>query len=144
MTNMADNPWAALQARWEDDAEREAMERHYGEPPAATESDAVREWVGNVGAECPDRAWLCSNYDTWEKNPHYVGPEEPHPEDDDAWEDIAAWRAARAQKAAEDAIERAKVAADIAAFNAMTREERHVRVAAVHAALDADGDSIPF
>ena len=138
---MADNPWAALQARWEDDAEREAQERIYGEPPQATESDAVREWVYNVGADRPDQAWFCSNYDTWEKNPHYVGPEEPHPEDDEAWEDIDAWRAARAAKAAKTA---ADVAAEIKALNALTIEERQARAAAAHAALDADDDSIPF
>jgi hypothetical protein len=142
MTNMADdNPWAALQARWEDDAEREALERIHGEPPQATESDAVREWTYNVGADRPDQAWLCSNYDTWEKNPHYVGPEEPHPEDDEAWEDIAAWRAARAAKAAETA---ADIAAKIAALNAETLEERYARFTTVHEALAADGDDIPF
>ncbi len=48
----------------------------------ATEQDAVREWAWNVGYEdCyKDRQWICSNYDTWERNPHYHGPEQQHPE----------------------------------------------------------------
>lgn len=47
----------------------------------ATEQDAVREWVWNVGYEdCyKDQQWICSNYDTWERNPHYHGPEQQHP-----------------------------------------------------------------
>ena len=48
----------------------------------ATEQEAVREWAWNVGYEdCyKDRMWICSNYDTWERNPHYQGPEQIHPE----------------------------------------------------------------
>lgn len=43
-------------------------------------SEAVRDWVWNVGRNCPDSAWLLSNYDTWHANPFYIGPKEPHPE----------------------------------------------------------------
>lgn len=49
----------------------------------ATRSEAVREWVYNVGRDCRDRAWLLSDYDTWERNPYYVGPEASHPESED-------------------------------------------------------------
>lgn len=50
----------------------------------ATEADAVREWAWNVGYEDHyiNQQWICSNYDTWERNPHYTGPEQAHPEDD--------------------------------------------------------------
>ena len=42
---------------------------------------AVREWAWVVGAEVPDRQWLLSDYDSWERNPHYRGPDQGHPED---------------------------------------------------------------
>lgn len=55
----------------------------------ATEAEAIREWAHNVGYEdCyKDRQWICSNYDTWERNPYYSGPEQEHPEAacDDYW-----------------------------------------------------------
>lgn len=47
---------------------------------APTISEAVREWVWVVGAERLDQQWLLSDYDTWERNPHYTGPYQPHPE----------------------------------------------------------------
>lgn len=59
--------------------------------PLATTSDAVREWAWNVGAY-PDnigRQWLLSDYDSWERNPHYTGPNQGHPEDPDDGEDEA-------------------------------------------------------
>lgn len=43
-------------------------------------ADAVREWASVVGAERPDTQWLLSDYDTWERNPHYAGPAQRHPE----------------------------------------------------------------
>ena len=42
---------------------------------------AIGGWASLVGAGRPDCAWLCSDYDTWVRNPHYVGPAVPHPED---------------------------------------------------------------
>jgi len=48
----------------------------------ATETDACREYARNVGRENPDRAWIGTHYDTWERNPFYVGPPQRHPEDD--------------------------------------------------------------
>lgn len=60
----------------------------------ATETDAVREYARNVGHEHSDAAWILSPFDTWERNPFYVGPPQPHPEDDyvdavveDGWTD---------------------------------------------------------
>ena len=47
----------------------------------ATPTNAVREYAENVGREFRDRAWILSPYDTWERNPFYEGPEQPHPED---------------------------------------------------------------
>jgi hypothetical protein len=60
----------------------EYMDNDYEEyDRLATPSDAIREWAWNVGSEYPDRQWLVSNYDTIEKNPHYHGPDQPHPND---------------------------------------------------------------
>ena len=52
-----------------------------------TMSDAVKEYAFNVGAENPDRAWILSQYDTWEANPFYRGLPVPHPEWDDYIDD---------------------------------------------------------
>lgn len=48
----------------------------------ATETDACREYARNVGAECPDQAWILTSFDSWERNPFYAGPPCRHPEDD--------------------------------------------------------------
>lgn len=50
--------------------------------PLATVTDACREYARNVGFENQDCAWICTDYDTWEKNPFYRGPAVRHPEDD--------------------------------------------------------------
>ena len=42
--------------------------------------DAIREWAWSYGAEHPGQAWLLSDRDSWERNPHYTGPDVPHPE----------------------------------------------------------------
>jgi hypothetical protein len=47
----------------------------------ATVDDAIREWAYVVGMQRLDSQWLCSDYDTWVRNPHYHGPDQPHPED---------------------------------------------------------------
>lgn len=44
--------------------------------------DDMREWVRNVGEECPEREWLLYPADVWVKNPWYSGESGPHPEDD--------------------------------------------------------------
>ena len=57
--------------------EEKAHDEFHG---VATPSDACREWALNFGAEVPQRPWLLTDYDTWEANPHYLGPKIPHPE----------------------------------------------------------------
>lgn len=49
----------------------------------ATQLDADREYVNWVGGEDTTTCWILSDRDVWYKNPHFVGPEEPHPEDYD-------------------------------------------------------------
>ena len=48
--------------------------------------EAVREWAWIVGQNHLDTQWLLTNYDTWECNPHYCGPEQRHPEEC-SWEE---------------------------------------------------------
>ena len=48
----------------------------------ATMAEAVQEYALNVGRENLDRAWILSDYDSWERNPFYRGTPQPHPEDD--------------------------------------------------------------
>jgi hypothetical protein len=48
----------------------------------ATQAEAYREMVNNMGQDNPTHCWILTPYDTWERNPAYVGPEQPHPEDD--------------------------------------------------------------
>ena len=43
--------------------------------------EAVREWAWVVGQDREDQQWILSDYDTWERNPHYRGPDQGHPED---------------------------------------------------------------
>lgn len=38
--------------------------------------------VANMGQDRPDQQWILTDFDTWEKNPCYMGPDQPHPEDD--------------------------------------------------------------
>ena len=46
----------------------------------ATMKDSVREYAYTVGREKPLVQWILTDYDTWEHNPHYVGPDQGHPE----------------------------------------------------------------
>ena len=49
----------------------------------ATMTEAVRQWAYSVGINRQASAYILSDYDTWETNPHYVGPPPcVHPEDD--------------------------------------------------------------
>jgi hypothetical protein len=41
------------------------------------EQEAMREYARNVGMEQPDREWINTPLDSWEKNPFYTG--EPGP-----------------------------------------------------------------
>lgn len=47
----------------------------------ATPKEACREYAHNVGRDCPDVAWISTDWDSWEPNPFYRGPAVPHPED---------------------------------------------------------------
>lgn len=49
--------------------------------------EAIEEQRQIFGAENPDRQWILSSWDTWERNPFYLGPEQLHPEDDDGYAD---------------------------------------------------------
>ena len=48
------------------------------------DSDAAwdRAEARELGAENPERAWICTDRDVWHKNPFYTGPAVPHPEDE--------------------------------------------------------------
>lgn len=48
----------------------------------ATPSEARAEYAANAGAEDVGRQWILTPWDTWERNPHYSGPEQRHPEAD--------------------------------------------------------------
>ena len=52
-----------------------------GEQTMSYMREAVREWVWTVGQDRADQQWVLSDYDTWERNPHYRGPDQGHPED---------------------------------------------------------------
>jgi hypothetical protein len=54
----------------------------FDEDRPATVSEACREYARNYGATRPERAWILTDFDTWEPNPSYSGPPVPHPEDD--------------------------------------------------------------
>ena len=51
----------------------------------ATYDDAMKEFAYNVGdyPQHVNRQWILTDYDVWVRNPHYVGPEQRHPEDYD-------------------------------------------------------------
>jgi|SRR5215831_13041456 len=53
----------------------------------ASMQEAVDEWRFNVCAPA-DQAWLLHDYDVWVKNPHYVGPPVPHPEDEAFYDSV--------------------------------------------------------
>ena len=46
-----------------------------------TDQDIHREQIRQLGAQKPDSPWILSDYDAWERNPFYHGPDVPHPED---------------------------------------------------------------
>lgn len=43
---------------------------------------AVAQFAADRGRDRPDLAWILSPFDTWEPNPFYTGPAQPHPEFD--------------------------------------------------------------
>ena len=44
--------------------------------------EAIEEQRQIFGAENPQKQWILSDWDTWERNPFYTGPDQGHPEDD--------------------------------------------------------------
>ena len=46
----------------------------------ATQTEAYYEHVRNLGIDNPDQCWILTQFDTWERNPSYTGPDQPHPE----------------------------------------------------------------
>ena len=44
-------------------------------------SAALRQYAAAHGADRPESQWVLSPFDTWELNPHYDGPNQPHPEE---------------------------------------------------------------
>lgn len=55
---------------------------YYEETNYGTEQDRVDQYTSVYGAEKTDCQWILSPFDTWERNPHYNGPDQGHPEDD--------------------------------------------------------------
>ena len=43
--------------------------------------NAIDQYGYLHGEEHPDRQWILSPLDSWERNPHYVGEDQPHPEE---------------------------------------------------------------
>jgi hypothetical protein len=53
--------------------------------PPATHDEAISEWVRNCGSD-PTRIghqWLLTDYDTFVRNPHYTGPAQRHPDEEE-------------------------------------------------------------
>ena len=44
--------------------------------------EAIEEQKQIFGMENPDKQWILTSWDSWEKNPYYSGPDQRHPEDD--------------------------------------------------------------
>lgn len=49
-------------------------------------------YVYEVGMQNPDRCWINSDRDVWYRNPHYSGPEQPHPEFGELYEPPAGYK----------------------------------------------------
>lgn len=45
-----------------------------------TFSELLYDYALGVGDRYPDQCWLATPYDTFVRNPHYTGPEQPRPE----------------------------------------------------------------
>jgi hypothetical protein len=68
----------------------------YGGTPM---QEAHAEMIQIFGMEQQDRQWILTDYDVWERNPYYNGPEQQHPEDDTPHEDwLAGWREGRTKQ----------------------------------------------
>lgn len=58
--------------------EREELDFY---PASAAEWDRFDTYLGAANNNDTQSAWLLSDRDVWYKNPFYVGPPQPHPED---------------------------------------------------------------
>tara|TARA_Y100000389_G_scaffold122293_1_gene119652 strand:- start:367 stop:576 length:210 start_codon:yes stop_codon:yes gene_type:complete len=66
---------------WSYEQERENSEWNESLNQGQRMQGACREYAYNVGTLKPDVEWLLTDFDTWERNPHYQGKPGPHPED---------------------------------------------------------------
>jgi hypothetical protein len=66
---------------WNFNQEQENSQWNEGLTQGQLMQGACREYAYNYGAEHPDREWLSTDFDTWERNPHFTGTPGPHPED---------------------------------------------------------------
>jgi hypothetical protein len=58
----------------------------------STDSELDHEEAMQIARSYPPElqpAWISTDRDVWHKNPFYVGPPVPHPEDDHAWDERA-------------------------------------------------------
>lgn len=46
----------------------------------ATYREAMIEFARNAGEERKDQAWVLTPWDTWQRNHHYDGPPQRHPD----------------------------------------------------------------
>lgn len=58
----------------------DAYQEHLNSLPDSI-AEAERGIVLHLGARKPQQCWILSDRDVWYRNPYYVGPVEPHPED---------------------------------------------------------------
>jgi hypothetical protein len=49
----------------------------------ASDAEIDRYVTYDKGAALADHAWILSDRDVWYRNPHYAGPPQRHPEDED-------------------------------------------------------------
>ena len=59
----------------------------------ATPTESCREYARNAGSEQPWREYIVTPFDTLERNPYYVGPPGPHPDDYEAQGRYSSWEA---------------------------------------------------
>lgn len=79
--------------------EQEDRDFHY-----ATDSEWDQASAVERGSLDTTRAWVLTDRDVWHPNPFYVGPPQPHPEDDHAWDELEAREAIFAAKAEAEAF----------------------------------------
>jgi hypothetical protein len=55
----------------------------FNEDRFPTQEEALNEYAYNAGMDNPEQCWLLNDRDVWVRNPHYTGPDQPHPEFED-------------------------------------------------------------